>query len=269
MRYPLFFGQITAALEGIALVLPVEQSMTRRDKFPLVLRLSLAILTIVLMSVGVLGSLTFGDHTSSIILLNFGASPLVTAVKIMVVVGILFTYPVQIVPVLEAIDAQLVEVFHDTIPTAMTPLSSSPTSPPPFEIGDDDNDDDGDAEAYALENDGVDHVHSLSTWFVTSKSRVLARMVVVLFTAVIAQFAADSFGLVQSLVGSVGASVLAYTAPALIANHVETEKWPRFKNWAVVAFGVVGGVVGTVVSVMDIVQKSDEVAVRLGLLRAR
>lgn len=67
---PLFFGQMTAAIEGIGLVVPVESSMRRPAEFKGVLRSALAVLTVVLGVVGVLGFVTFGAGTRSIILLN-------------------------------------------------------------------------------------------------------------------------------------------------------------------------------------------------------
>lgn len=67
---PLFFGQMTAAIEGIGLVVPVESSMRRPAEFRGVLRSALAVLTVVLGVVGVLGFVTFGAGTRSIILLN-------------------------------------------------------------------------------------------------------------------------------------------------------------------------------------------------------
>ena len=67
---PLFFGQMTAAIEGIGLVVPVESSMRRPSEFAGVLRSALAVLTVVLAVVGVLGFVTFGEDTRSIILLN-------------------------------------------------------------------------------------------------------------------------------------------------------------------------------------------------------
>lgn len=68
--FPLFFGQMTAAIEGIGLVVPVESSMRRPSEFRSVLRSALVVLTVVLGTVGILGFVTFGADTRSIILLN-------------------------------------------------------------------------------------------------------------------------------------------------------------------------------------------------------
>eukprot|EP00168_Porphyra_purpurea_P008541 TRINITY_DN2083_c0_g1_i11.p1 TRINITY_DN2083_c0_g1~~TRINITY_DN2083_c0_g1_i11.p1 ORF type:complete len:330 (-),score=88.43 TRINITY_DN2083_c0_g1_i11:1957-2946(-) len=62
---PLFFGQMTAAIEGIGLVVPVESSMRRPSEFAGVLRSALAVLTVVLAVVGVLGFVTFGEDTAA------------------------------------------------------------------------------------------------------------------------------------------------------------------------------------------------------------
>lgn len=67
--------QVTAALEGIGLVLPVEASMSVPKYFDRVLALALSCLTFVLMTVGVLGFVTFGEDTKSIILVNMVGWP--------------------------------------------------------------------------------------------------------------------------------------------------------------------------------------------------
>lgn len=229
--FPLFFGQMTAAVEGIGLVVPVETSMRNRRNFPIVLRIALSILTTVLMVVGVLGFVTFGENTSSIILRNFGKTPVVAVVKVVLVVGILFTYPLQIVPVFQFAES----LFIKDAP--------SPPSETELELF-------GEADSEGSDSDEIPQTNSI---FVRDKRRVWIRMTIISATALVAMLAGKSFGLFQSLVGSLGASCLAYTAPAFfhyVIFREDSSTAVRVKDIAIVVFGAVGGIVGTVTTIM-------------------
>lgn len=246
LSFPLFFGQITAALEGIGLVVPVETSMRVKSRFRTVLRVALIILTTILMVVGVMGFATFGDQTSSILLTNFGKTPVVALVKVVLIIGILFTYPLQIIPVFQFCESLLFEqtdstdgVVSDTL-AGDSDVQRSQQSDPQSDTSDSTEDEAGDA------------VEGTRT-FVQDRRRIGIRLCVVGATAVVAMLAGKSFGLVQSLVGSMGASCLAYTAPALFHYQVfgrEAGIWVRVKDLGIVVFGVVGAVVGTVTAIL-------------------
>lgn len=225
---PLFFGQMTAALEGIGLVLPVEASMQDPTQFPFVLRVALSTLVAVLMLVGVLGFSTYGADTQSIILGNFeatGTSAVVAILKSVLVVGILFTYPLQIIPVFEYCESLL--------------LPTPAAEPEPIEE---------DVSTGSALLPGRDAVPEEEPLFITSLPRIAIRLTVIAATAGVAALAGRRFGLVQALVGSLGASCLAYTAPAFL--HLATFRgqmgfWARAKDVAIVLFGVTGMVAGT------------------------
>ena len=106
---PVFFGQVTAAFEGIGVVLPVQDSMKDPSYYSMVLAATMTVLSAVLMLIGLLGFMTFGGETRSIILLNMGQSPAVTVVKIVAMIGILFTYPLQLVPIAQALEHWIAE----------------------------------------------------------------------------------------------------------------------------------------------------------------
>ncbi|CAN8065785.1 unnamed protein product [Agarophyton chilense] len=227
--FPIFFGQMTAALEGIGLVVPVQSSMKSPHRFPLVLRIALAMLSTVLMVMGILGYATFGEGTRSIILLNFGDSPIVAAVKIVLVIGILFTYPLQIIPVFHYFERALLQrELIEPQPNDQPEVSSSTIS--------------------AMLSSG---------FFVSDWRRIGIRFSIILFTALVAVLAGGSFGLFQSLVGSVGGTVLAYCAPPVLHNMAYKEtmsRWSRYKNFALISFGVVGGILGAYTSVREILE---------------
>lgn len=258
-QFPLFFGQITAALEGIGLVIPVEASMKQRHHFRLVLRVALVILTTVLMVVGVMGFATFGEDTSSILLVNFGHSPVVALVKAVLVVGILFTYPLQIVPVFQFLETWLVaddglqDMDVEEDPTQDMLLHSDG-------VMNSDQEEAGMSKLNGTEVRFGEQERSMS-WFVKDRRRIAIRLTVVGVSGVTAMMAGKEFGLVQSLVGSMGASCLAYTAPAWLhyRRFGEESGWGgKVKDLGIVAFGVVGGVVGTVVAVRAFVAGEGE-----------
>lgn len=295
--FPLFFGQMTAALEGIGLIIPVQTSMANKDKFPLVLRISLVALTTILMVVGVLGFATFGADTHSIILLNFGTSPVVVAVKAVLIIGILFTYPLQIIPVFEFAERKFLpdslqsdsdhsdtsdpnirrnrsstfgsddsehEVDVDVEDNTRT-ISTATTTTPTTNNNNKNNNGDNNTTFPATigsANGSVDGSARLiggsgQQLFLRDRRRIAIRLAVVASTAVVAVLAGASFGVFQALVGSMGASVLAYTAPALFHLLTFRDRLSRFgkvKNGAIVAFGILGGVAGTIASLWEMVE---------------
>lgn len=311
--FPLFFGQMTAALEGIGLVIPLQTSMANQNDFPFVLRIALVLLTGLLMSIGVLGFATYGADTRSIILLNFGQTPVVVVVKAVLIIGILFTYPLQIIPVFEFAESKFLST--QTNDSSQIDSSGSPRIPeqfaPEFRITDEDDDiwissesrngeQNGETESgdvVCRNNNGIEERTNVTRYlheegheaghvarsrsrtdgldvpnpnyvsdledsydsglFVRDRRIIAIRLGVVVFTALIAVLAGASFGLFQALVGSAGASVLAYTAPAILHNMAfrdQLTQLTKAKNIAIAMFGVMGAIVGTASSMWEIIQ---------------
>lgn len=279
--FPLFFGQMTAALEGIGLVVPVETSMSNPARFPIVLRTALFIMTAVLMTVGILGFATFGAETRSILLLNFGDSPVVSVVKCVLVIGILFTYPLQLVPVIQALESWLIARPPTPAPgadldatAAWSIADSDGRSSDAASFGSDSAgsaaraataegaglapDANGSASPPAARRSGTAATALLASrraTFVQDPRQVIARVLIVMATAVTAMAAGASFGLFQSLVGSIGASTLAYTAPSLFHVLVFKDRLTglqKAKNWGIFCFGLLGSIVGTATTLVEI-----------------
>ncbi len=272
--YPLFFGQMTAALEGIGLVIPVETSMKDPSQFPFVLRTALFILTSVLMTVGTLGYMTFGAGTKSIILLNFEQTPIVNIVKVVLILGILFTYPLQIVPVFQLLEVWMakreekrkarLKLMEESNKAAAGHTALTITRPDGTEEETENEDSDvAPAEEEQLmsgdgsndnNNDAMPQSTGRRERFIVEPWKIMFRITVVLGTAITAICAGANFGLFQSLVGSMGASCLAYSAPAYF--HVTVygrtlSRGEKVKDWLIFVFGVVGAIVGTAVTLME------------------
>lgn len=198
------------------------------------------------MVVGVMGFVTFGDQTSSILLTNFGQTPVVALVKVVLIVGILFTYPLQIIPVVQFLETILIGSMSGTSHTADegTTLETELQPAQPEESR---------ANSSEEAADEAGEQTQRVKMFVSDRRRIGIRLSVIVATALIAMLAGKSFGLVQSLVGSLGASCLAYTAPALFHYCIfgrEAGVWVRMKDLGIVVFGVLGAVVGTVTTIL-------------------
>lgn len=73
MHWPLFFGNVIFALEGIGVVMPLENNMKNPNHFigcPGVLNFGMAFVVILYTTVGFLGFLKYGENTQGSITLN-------------------------------------------------------------------------------------------------------------------------------------------------------------------------------------------------------
>ncbi|XP_046684040.1 proton-coupled amino acid transporter-like protein CG1139 isoform X2 [Homalodisca vitripennis] len=98
-QLPLFFGTIIYAYEGISLVLPLQTEMKNPEKFnsPLgVLNVGNIIVTMLMLIVGFIGYLKYGEHVEGSLTLNLPQDyTLSQFVKIAIAIGILLTYPLM------------------------------------------------------------------------------------------------------------------------------------------------------------------------------
>jgi len=93
-RMPLFFGLAVYSFEGIGLVIPIQQSMEEPQKLPNMLRNTVVGLTMLLVTIGCLSYMAYGDQTSDMITLNLPRNGLVSSVQLLYcLVWYLSTHP--------------------------------------------------------------------------------------------------------------------------------------------------------------------------------
>jgi len=100
--FPIAFGVVIYLFEGIGLILPMEQKMKEPKKFVYVMwGVHLSVATVV-SAFGLLGYSAFYLCTKGPIILNLpGTGILVTATIWALNICLLFTYPIQLVPVFQ------------------------------------------------------------------------------------------------------------------------------------------------------------------------
>ncbi|XP_067008859.2 proton-coupled amino acid transporter-like protein pathetic [Anabrus simplex] len=95
-QYPLFFSTVVFAMEGIGVIMPVENSMKHPDHFlgcPGVLNISMTIVVAVYSVIGFFGYLKYGEETQGSITLNLPVEEILAqVVKLLVALAILCSY---------------------------------------------------------------------------------------------------------------------------------------------------------------------------------
>ncbi|GLH03888.1 Proton-coupled amino acid transporter-like protein pathetic [Gryllus bimaculatus] len=96
---PLFFSTVIFAMEGIGVVMPVENSMKNPSRFlgcPGILNIAMSIVVSLYAVIGVAGYIAFQNGTQASITFNLPENDIMTQiVQICVGLAIMFTYPLQ------------------------------------------------------------------------------------------------------------------------------------------------------------------------------
>lgn len=103
-KFPVFFSVVMSCFEGIGTVLPVESSMASgRQNYPSLLHGVIAFTAFFLGTFGIAGLLRYGaDGVEQIATENLSSGSFVgAAVRGCLLIAILFTYPLQVFPVLQ------------------------------------------------------------------------------------------------------------------------------------------------------------------------
>ncbi|KAJ1930893.1 hypothetical protein FBU59_006897 [Linderina macrospora] len=108
VRFPLLIGTAVFAYEGVTLVIPVLDSMTHQEKFPMVLTSALCVCVCVCVLVGSLSYLAFGEEVETVVLLNLPTGSLGTiCVQLFYSLAIMLSVPLQLFPAVRIVEANL------------------------------------------------------------------------------------------------------------------------------------------------------------------
>lgn len=105
---PLAFGAIGYLFLVHFLTLPIEAAMIRPEQFHSVAIITFSVCAVISGSFGVIGYLLFGQETQQIVLLNVHGSYFVSAVKLLLCVDLLLTYPVVMRPSIVIVEQSLI-----------------------------------------------------------------------------------------------------------------------------------------------------------------
>ncbi|CAB3241177.1 unnamed protein product [Arctia plantaginis] len=98
-QWPIFISTVIFAMEGIGVVMPVENEMAKPQKFlgcPGVLNVAMTIVVIIYGVVGFFGYMKFGDSVKTSVTLNLPEKDILAqSAKILMALAILFTYSLQ------------------------------------------------------------------------------------------------------------------------------------------------------------------------------
>ncbi|KAI1340625.1 transmembrane amino acid transporter [Xylariaceae sp. FL0016] len=107
-KYTLTIGAAIFTFEGIGLILPIQSSMAKPERFEWLLATIMVIITIVFTAVGALCYATFGSATQIEIINNFPqTSKLVNAVQFLYSLAVLVGNPVQLFPALRILEGRI------------------------------------------------------------------------------------------------------------------------------------------------------------------
>ncbi|PHH82414.1 hypothetical protein CDD82_6102 [Ophiocordyceps australis] len=106
--FTLTIGSAIFTFEGIGLILPIQSSMRKPEKFGSLLNFVMFLITIIFTSVGALCYATFGEDTKIQVISNFPQdSILVNAVQLLYSLAVLGGEPVQLFPAVRIIETSL------------------------------------------------------------------------------------------------------------------------------------------------------------------
>ncbi|KAI1264356.1 transmembrane amino acid transporter [Xylariaceae sp. FL1019] len=107
-KYTLMIGSAIFTFEGIGLILPIQDSMAKPQRFEWLLAVVMILITIVFTAVGVLCYATFGTDTSIEIISNYPqTSKFVNAVQFLYSLAVLGGNPVQLFPALRILEGSI------------------------------------------------------------------------------------------------------------------------------------------------------------------
>ncbi|KAK0418287.1 hypothetical protein QR680_013477 [Steinernema hermaphroditum] len=114
-NFPLFFGTVVFAFEGVAVVLPIENQMEQPQHYISpngVLNTSCLVVLALYLTTGFFGYVAFGDAVKDTITLNMPNTVFYQTIKIMFVGCILVSYPLQFYVPMERVEKWISRKIH-------------------------------------------------------------------------------------------------------------------------------------------------------------
>ncbi|KAJ2776625.1 hypothetical protein H4R18_005579 [Coemansia javaensis] len=105
-KFPLLVGTAAFSYEGISLVIPIVETMERKDRFRGVLTASLTICAALFVLIGALSYMALGSAVETVVLLNLPAGSAWTlGVQLLYSLAIIMSVPLQLFPAIRIIEA--------------------------------------------------------------------------------------------------------------------------------------------------------------------
>lgn len=256
-KLPVFFGMVTSAFEGIGTIIPIESSMEgNRHNYSKFLHGAIFILASVLSIFGVVGYLRFGSETAQMLNGNIPAQSFTgMTLNILLCVGVILTFPLQIFPVIE-----ICEIYLFGNGCIFGPKEGLVERESINDMDEDNNDTSESDNSNLLPKEQTDEIPlatAISPKVATWKRNVL-RMALVLMAAGLAILLRDFFAYVGALTGAIGSSLLAYILPCLF--HVKFRWYEsgfgiRAKDIFIIVFGILASLVSLYITINEIVSK--------------
>jgi len=244
--FPIYFGQVTAAFEGIGTVIPIEASMAEnRHRYPRFLHITVVFLTMIFGSFGIVGYLAYGEKTCQILTANLTGG-IAIVLQCLIFVGVLFTYPLQIYPCIQITESVVISIrkWRATRKCKQMINTEKQTLK------------DGMVDSYNSISDDIPPEVTTTVKLKTWEGNII-RGILVIITAMIALKFRSEFAYIAALTGSIGSSLLSYILPPLFHMSLEGRKmkrWVKVKNVILIIFGVILGVMGLTVTIQGLVE---------------
>ncbi|SCU86171.1 LAMI_0D00738g1_1 [Lachancea mirantina] len=223
-KWTLFIGTAIFAFEGIGLIIPVQDSMKNPEKFPKVLACVIVTATVLFVTIGSLGYLSYGPETQTVILLNLPQNSIfVNLVQFFYSLAILLSTPLQLFPAIAIIESKVFPKF-----TKIYNSTSNLSSP------------------------GVQYHRNSGklNWRIKWLKNGVRSLIVASVVAA-AYFGVDNLDKFVSIVGSFACIPLVYIYPPML--HLEScskprcnastsvfSRWPIYLDYALIVFGLIG-----------------------------
>jgi len=106
--WTLFIGTAIFTFEGVGLIIPIQESMKKPQKFPPVLGGVMIIITVIFVSMGALSYAAYGSSTKTVVILNLPQDDkFVNVVQFLYSLAILLSTPLQLFPAIRITENEL------------------------------------------------------------------------------------------------------------------------------------------------------------------